>query len=92
MPTKHETTRLSSKGQVVLPGSIRNAHQWDVGTEFVVEDTPEGILLRPIARATATRIEDVAGMLKPRRPRVSLADMEAAIAREAKERHARGRY
>lgn len=92
MPAKHQTTRLSSKGQVVLPGSIRNAHQWDVGTEFIVEDTPDGILLRPVVRVPTTRIEDVAGSLKPRRPRVSLAEMEAAIVSEVKERRARGRY
>ena len=90
---KHETTRLSSKGQIVLPGSIRNAHQWQPGTEFIVEDRPEGILLRPVVRSPATRIEDVAGCLKPRRPRrVSLADMEAAIAQGVQARHARGRY
>jgi len=42
-----ETTRLSSKGQVILPKSIRDAHRWQPGTEFVVEETTEGILLRP---------------------------------------------
>ena len=91
MPAKSETMRLSSKGQVVLPGSLRKAYQWDVGTEFVVEDTPDGILLRPVARVPATRIEDVAGSLESRRPRVRLAEMETAIVREAKKRHARGR-
>jgi AbrB family looped-hinge helix DNA binding protein len=42
-----ETTRLSSKGQVILPKSIRDAHRWQPGTEFMVEDTAEGVLLRP---------------------------------------------
>lgn len=87
-----ETTRLSSKGQVVLPSSIRKAQRWTTGTEFVVEETPQGLLLRPMVRAAATRLEDVAGCLQPRRGRVSQVEMEAAVAQEAKARHARGRY
>lgn len=86
-----ETTRLSSKGQVVLPSSIRNAHRWEPGTEFQVQDTPEGILLKPLPRGAQSRIEDVAGCLKAPR-RVSLADMQTAIAQETNARYARGRY
>ncbi|ODU56542.1 MAG: hypothetical protein ABS99_05795 [Acetobacteraceae bacterium SCN 69-10] len=86
-----ETTRLSSKGQIVLPSSIRNAHQWKAGTEFQVQETQEGILLKPLAKQAASRIEDVAGCLKAKR-RVSLAEMDAAVIKEAKARHARGRY
>lgn len=93
MSTRTETTRLSSKGQVVLPGSIRNARQWQPGTEFLVQETPEGVLLKPIAQhGNTTRIEDVAGSLKPRRERVSLDEMSKAVANEAIKRHARGRY
>jgi len=32
-----DTTKLSSKGQVVLPKSVRDQHGWGEGTEFVVE-------------------------------------------------------
>jgi AbrB family looped-hinge helix DNA binding protein len=92
MRSRIEITRLSSKGQVVLPSSIRNAHRWAAGTEFVVEDTPQGLLLRPVVRAAPTRLEDVAGCLQSRRGRVSLAEMDAAIAQEVRARHARGRY
>ncbi|PZN73131.1 MAG: hypothetical protein DM484_23225 [Candidatus Methylumidiphilus alinenensis] len=28
-----ETTRLSSKGQVILPKSVRDAHHWSPGSE-----------------------------------------------------------
>ena len=38
-----ETTRLSSKGQVILPKSIRASHKWEPGVEFAVEDTPDGV-------------------------------------------------
>lgn len=94
MPIRAETTRLSSKGQVVLPGNIRHARQWAVGTEFLVQETPEGVLLKPISKSVpaATSIDEVAGSLKPRRARVSLDEMHAAVAKEAIKRHARGRY
>jgi bifunctional DNA-binding transcriptional regulator/antitoxin component of YhaV-PrlF toxin-antitoxin module len=91
MPSRVEITRLSSKGQVVLPGSIRNAHCWEAGTEFRVQETPEGVLLKPLTDPVESRIEDVAGCLKAAR-RVSQAEMDAAVAREVKARHARGRY
>jgi len=45
-----ETTRLSTKGQVILPKTIRTARAWGPGTEFTVEETQEGILLRPARR------------------------------------------
>ena len=32
-----DTTRLSSKGQLVLPKAIREADAWTEGTEFIVE-------------------------------------------------------
>ncbi|MCL1962269.1 MAG: AbrB/MazE/SpoVT family DNA-binding domain-containing protein [Desulfovibrionaceae bacterium] len=85
------TTRLSSKGQIVLPSSIRHARQWKAGTEFQVQETAEGILLKLRQQQEESRIEDVAGCLKTKR-RVSLAQMDAAIAKEVKARHARGRY
>ena len=91
MPNHPETTRLSSKGQVVLPSRLRNIHRWAPGTEFQVRDTPEGILLTPLPSHTPSRIDEVAGCLKTRR-RVSLTDMDAAVAEEARARRARGRY
>ncbi len=87
-----ETTRLSSRGQVILPKSIRDAHRWQPGTEFVVEETTEGILLRPAKPFPPTRIEDVAGCLRYAGKPKTLAEMEAAIRTEVKARRARGRY
>lgn len=93
MALPYETTRLSSKGQVVLPSSIRRSRQWEEGTEFAIQERPDGILLTPIKPNSVTAtVDDVAGMLKPRRTGVSLEDMEAAIDQEIRERHARGRY
>jgi AbrB family looped-hinge helix DNA binding protein len=40
------TTRVSTKGQVILPKAIRERLRWSTGTELIVEETPEGVLLK----------------------------------------------
>jgi len=87
-----ETTKLSSKGQIILPKAVREAHRWQPGTEFTVEDTGDGILLRPARTVAPTRIEDVAGRLRVDGPVRTLEEMETAIDAEMKERRDRGRY
>ena len=87
-----ETTKLSSKGQLILPKSIRDAHAWRPGTEFLVEDTPDGVLLRPRKPLAPTRLDDVTGSLRYKGEAKSLEDMEQAIAEELKSRRDRGRY
>ena len=39
-------TKVSSKGQVVIPKAVRDRHGWDAGTELTVEDRPDGVLIR----------------------------------------------
>lgn len=85
-----ETTRLSSKGQVILPKSVRESHHWVSGTEFVIEDTPDGVLLRPTKSFKPTRLEDVVGCTGYKGPAKTLEEMENAIAKGVKARHARG--
>jgi AbrB family looped-hinge helix DNA binding protein len=86
------TTTVSTKGQVILPKAIRKRRHWEPGTRLVVEDTPEGVLLKAAPVFAATRPEDVAGMLAYRgRPR-TIEEMESAITAEVKRRRARGRY
>jgi AbrB family looped-hinge helix DNA binding protein len=88
-----ETTRLSTKGQIILPKAIRTSRAWGPGTEFTVEETKEGILLRPAKPFPATTVDEVFGCLKTDRKKpVTLAEMEAAIPKEVRARHARGRY
>lgn len=88
-----ETTKLSAKGQVVLPKGVRDAHGWEPGLVFMVESTPAGVLLRPRSGKREGRIADLAGMLKqPGRKPVSIKAMNDAVAAAAKSRHARGRY
>ncbi len=86
------TTTVSTKGQVILPKAIREQRHWPAGTELMVEDTPEGVLLTAKPAFAPTRPKDVFGSLSYKGPTKSIADMEAAIAAEAKRRHARNRY
>lgn len=87
-------TRLSTKGQVILPKAVRERHGWTAGTVLEVEDGPNGVTLRPAPLFPPTRLEDVAGMLKSfySGPSRTVEDMHAAIADEVLRRHARGRY
>ena len=77
-------TRLSSKGQVIIPREIRAARRLAAGVVLEVEDTPSGILLRPVSPFPVTSVGDLVGCTGYRGPRRSLADMEAAIARGAR--------
>ena len=87
-----ETTRLSTKGQIILPKNIRTAHAWGPGTEFTVEETSDGILLRPARRFPETRLDEVVGCLRSKRKPITPAQIQSAISREVKRRHDRGRY
>lgn len=84
------TTTVSTKGQVILPKEIRRQRHWDAGTRLVVEDTPEGVLLKPVPLFAETRPEDVFASLPYRGAPKSIEEMQAGIAAEAKRRHARG--
>jgi AbrB family looped-hinge helix DNA binding protein len=86
------TTTVSTKGQVILPKAIRQRRHWEPGTRLVVEETPDGVLLKPAPVFPPTRPEEVAGMLAYRGPPKSIEDMDAAITAEVKRRRARGRY
>jgi len=87
------TTKLSSKGQIILPKAVREANRWPVGTEFSVEQVEEGVLLRPLKAFGSTSLSDVAGCLKrPGAKRRTVEEMDAAIAKQVRKRHASGRY
>jgi AbrB family looped-hinge helix DNA binding protein len=87
-----DTTRLSSKGQVILPKAVRESRNWQPGTEFTVEEVDDGVLLRPVKPFKPTTLEEVVGCTGYRGPAKTLDDMERAVARGVKERRARGRY
>ena len=87
-----EITRLSTKGQIVVPKGIRVSRAWGPGTEFAVEETGDGLLLRAAARFPDAGLEEVAGCLRSKRKSRTPAGMRAAVAREVMRRHDRGRY
>jgi AbrB family looped-hinge helix DNA binding protein len=82
--TERLTTRVSTKGQVTLPKSIRQQRRWGPGTRLVVEDRPDGVLLKAAPLFAPTRPEDVYGSLPSKGAPKTLEEMEASIVAEAK--------
>ncbi len=40
--------KMSSKGQIVVPKSVREAHGWGEGTEFEFIEKGRGVLVQPV--------------------------------------------
>ncbi|HQW80244.1 MAG: AbrB/MazE/SpoVT family DNA-binding domain-containing protein [Rhodanobacteraceae bacterium] len=74
-----ETTKLSSKGQVIIPKAFRNNLHWESGLELVVIDTGDGLLLRPKAPFAPSKLAEVFGMLKGKVVAKSDAEIAAAL-------------
>ena len=77
-----ESTRVSSKGQMIIPKRVREALGLKKGTELAVELLPEGgFVARPKATDRVAQVRSIAGMLshrrKPRRP--GLTDDQAVL-------------
>ncbi|RWB30193.1 MAG: AbrB family transcriptional regulator [Mesorhizobium sp.] len=72
-------TTVSTKGQVTLPSAIRKRRQWGAGTRLLVEDTPEGVLLRSAPAFAATRSEDVFASLPHSGKPKTLKEMDAGV-------------
>jgi AbrB family looped-hinge helix DNA binding protein len=72
--------KLSSKGQLVIPATLRAAHQWQTGDEFILEEVDQGLLLKPRKPFPAARLEDVAGSLPYRGPSKTVEEMDEALA------------
>jgi AbrB family looped-hinge helix DNA binding protein len=87
-----DITRLSTKGQIIVPKDIRTSRAWGPGTKFTVEETADGIVLRAAARFAPTELEQVSGCLRSNRKAKAPAEMRAAIDGEVMRRHDRGRY
>lgn len=83
------TTTVSTKGQVVLPKTIRQRRDWEAGTRLLIEETPEGVLLKRAPAFAATRPDEVFGRLPHQGAPKSLEEMEAAVAAEARRRRDR---
>ena len=74
-------SKLSTKGQIIIPKPLRAAHNWQPGQKLLFVDTPDGILLKAEESPFAeTRLDDVAGCLHYKGKTKSLEEMEEAIA------------
>ena len=68
-----ETTRLTSKGQLVIPKAIRKRLRVAAGTEFTVSASGQRIVLEAVRRK-GHRLSDWAGFKRAHR---KLSDREA---------------
>jgi AbrB family looped-hinge helix DNA binding protein len=81
-----QTTKLSSKGQVIIPKALRSRYNWNPGQKLTVIDTGDGILLKPWQSFKKTELDQVAGKLKYSGKPISIKEMEEAIKKGALER------
>lgn len=89
MAASKSTTVVSTKGQVILPKPIRQRRRWNAGTRLVVEETPEGVLLRADRHFPATEPAEVFASLPSKGPVKTIDEMKAGVLAEARRRHAR---
>ena len=59
-----ETTRVSTKGQIVIPKQLRKALHWGAGKELMVVQTEDGVLLKPASTGTAIAVDAAYGSLR----------------------------
>ncbi len=75
------TTRMSSKGQVVIPEVIRKALGLDAGSEFVVVAEDDVVILKLIQAPPMSEFDDIVSEARRQARRVGMkrADVIAAI-------------
>ena len=73
----------------MAPAPIRSAARWGTGTRLMVEETAEGVLLKPAPLFERTSVDDVVGILKYDGPPKTIEQMNEAVLAEAKRRHVR---
>jgi AbrB family looped-hinge helix DNA binding protein len=79
------TTHLSTKGQLIIPKGIRDRHGWKAGSEVIIEDRGDFVVLRSAEEIPETNLDQVIGCTGYSGPPRSLVELEAAIARGARE-------
>ncbi|MBY9063698.1 AbrB/MazE/SpoVT family DNA-binding domain-containing protein [Sphingomonas yunnanensis] len=88
-------TRLSDKGQVVVPKAIRDLKGWAPGLDLEVVDAGDGVLLRPRrthkSLSVAEAVERMRAIYTHKGPPVTLEEMDEAIAEAVAERDRRTR-
>lgn len=78
------TTRVSAKGQVVIPKDVRDRLKLAVGDLLEVVERPDGVLLRKRAVKSGESFDQITTRIRARiryaGPRVSIDEMDQAIA------------
>lgn len=74
-------TKVSSKGQVVIPKAYRQKLGWEPGTELIIEEEAGQVLLKPKPIIKKTKsIRDLAGILhKPGMKAHTIEEMDEAV-------------
>jgi len=74
---------LSSKGQLIVPKTIRNRHNWKTGTRLLVIDRGNEVVIKSSAPFEATSFESPDSPSVYQGQPLTLDDMERAVADEA---------
>jgi AbrB family looped-hinge helix DNA binding protein len=81
------TTRLSTKGQLIIPKEIRDRHGWEPGVPLEIEDRGDHLEVRLAEQDfPETTLEDLIGCLPYEGPAHSVEEMNAAITEAARTR------
>ena len=83
-------TKVSDKGQVVVPKALRDLKGWPAGTDLEVIDAGDGVLLRPRRQKTLTVEQAVVRFRQLYQhvgPPVSLEQMRRDAEQEAARRY-----
>ena len=75
-----ESTRLSSKGQIVIPKWLRERYNWQAGDKVIVTDTGAGVLLSTERLFPPTTLDDVLNAIHYEGPAYTVEEMDEAVA------------
>ena len=77
------TTRMSSKGQIVIPEELRKAFGWNAGISFIVVGRPDAIMLQPVTMPDMAQFDDLIAESRKQAKAAGLrvGDVAAAITR-----------
>ena len=78
--TEHATTKMSSKGQVAIPGDIRRRLGLKAGSQFVVVAGKDAVILKTI---TPPAIDEFDALIREARRQARKAGMKGSDVKKA---------
>lgn len=81
--SRFATTKMSSKGQVVIPENIRNNLKLKAGSQFVVVGEKDMIIFKSISPPSLDQFDELIDEVKKqaRKAGIKQSDIKAAIAK-----------